>query len=406
LKTVVLVGSLDTKGDEYGYAANRIRALGATTILVDTSTGGEPTLSPDVSAAEVARAGGEELDEARRAGRPSLQETMIRGATVVVKRLRAENRLDAVFALGGSNNTSTAAAVFRTLPVGVPKLILTTMASGSVGHLVGPSDLMLAASVVDVAGLNHISRTVIANAAAAVAGMALAGGVPADNGAKPLVACSMIGLTTTAVTAGRRRLEELGYEVVVFHMTGEGGRAMETLISSGSVAGVLDLTTSEVTDDLFGGVCSAGPDRLRAAAHLGVPQVIGPGGLDMINFGPPDTVPSRFAGRTTQIYNQAVTLVRTTAEESALVGTSLVERLAGGPATVVLPSGGFSAIDEPGQPWHDAGADEALRRAVRAGAGGTVRVIEVGGDLDRPHFGHAAAALLHDLIAAVPATRV
>jgi uncharacterized protein (UPF0261 family) len=194
-------------------------------------------------------------------------------------------------------------------------------------------------------------------------------------------------------------LEAHGLEVVVFHMTGIGGTAMETLIASGAVSGVLDLTTSEVTDDLFGGVCSAGPDRLRAAGRMGRPQVVGLGGLDMINFGPADTVPPRFAGRTVERYNQAVTLVRTTPEESTLVGASVVERLGGAPTTVVLPKGGLSALDEPGRRWHDEMADDALRRTIRERAGDNLRLVDMQGNLDRPEFGQAAAALLFELMA-------
>jgi uncharacterized protein (UPF0261 family) len=410
MTTIVLVGSLDTKGEEYAYARDRLRDLGLGTLLVDTGTLGEPTVAPDVTASEVAAAGGARLDDLRRLGdRGSMQAAMIAGATGVVQRLHAEGRLDGVLALGGSNNTSTAAAVFRSLPVGVPKLILTTMAVVDVRRLVGASDLVLAASVVDIAGLNHISRVVIANAAAAVAGMAMAPPRPSDED-KPLVACSMIGLTTRAVSGGRRRLEELGYEVVVFHMTGLGGPAMEELIAGGSVAGVLDLTTSELADELFGGVCSAGPGRLGSAARLAVPQVVAPGGLDMINFGRPETVPARFAGRVTQVHNAEVTLVRTNPAECTELGQLLVERVsaggkgAAGRPVIMLPTGGFSAIDAAGQPFYDPEASVALADAVRKHADRIrVRVVDVEGNLDRPDVGRTAAELLHELITATSA---
>jgi uncharacterized protein (UPF0261 family) len=398
VSTVVLVGSLDTKGDEYAYATERIRAFGADTILVDTGTGGPPSIEPDITAEEVAVAAGGTLDEAKRVGRSAVRDLMVKGAIVIVGRLREEGRLDAAFALGGSNNTTLAATAFRTLPVGVPKLILTTMASGNVKHLVGPSDLILAPSVVDIAGLNHVSRPVIANAASAVAGMAMAGPPTASGQGKPVVACSMIGLTSRAVTAARQYLESRGNEVVVFHMTGSGGLAMEALIETGAVNGVLDLTTSEVTDDLFGGVCSAGPGRLRSASKLGVPQIVGLGGLDMINFGPAETLPTRFDGRTVEIYNPSVTLVRVTEKESAEVGRSIVERLGQGAATVLLSTGGLSAIDEPSQGWYDPAANDALCRNIRAAAGHNLRLIEAQGNIDRPEFGLAAAALLQELM--------
>jgi uncharacterized protein (UPF0261 family) len=413
MTTIALVGSLDTKGEEYAYARDRLRELGLGTLLIDTGTRGEPTVAPDVSASDVAAAGGARLDDLRQlADRASIQAAMIAGATAVVQRLRAGGQLDGVFALGGSNNTATAAAVFRTLPIGVPKLILSTMAVVDVRRLVGASDLVLAASVVDIAGLNHISRVVIANAAAAVAGMALAPPRPPGDENKPLVACSMIGLTTRAVSAGRSRLEELGYEVVVFHMTGLGGVAMEELIASGSVAGVLDLTTSELADELFGGVCSAGPGRLRSAARLGLPQVVAPGGLDMINFGRPETVPARLAGRVTQVHNAEVTLVRTNAAECGQLGRLLVERVSVGHGGVsahpiiLLPTGGLSAIDVAGQPFYDPVAASALSDAIRDSADpARVRVVDVEGDLDRPEVGRIAAGLLHELVRATPATQ-
>jgi uncharacterized protein (UPF0261 family) len=419
MTTVVLLGSLDTKGEEFGYARDRVRALGASAILIDTGTIGAPTVAPDVTASEVAAAGGASLDDLRATGDRALMLTaMVNGATAVVGKLYEEGSLDAVFALGGSNNTAVAAAVFRTLPLGVPKLILTTMAAGNVRRIVGSSDLMLAASVVDISGLNHVSRVVIANAAAAVTGMALAKTPSAAAADRPVVACSMIGLTTRAATAGRRRLEELGYEVVVFHMTGVGGTAMEHFIDAGSVVGVLDLTTSELADELLGGICSAGPGRLTAAARRGVAQVIAPGGLDMINFGPAETVPSWLAGRVTHVHNAEVTLVRTNAAECAELGRRLAERAGGGGdgaggsseadrgeptarAIILLPTGGLSAIDVAGQSFHDPTASAALAQAVRAHADpGKVKVVGVEGNLDQPAVGVAAANQLHELIQA------
>ena len=424
MTTVVLMGSLDTKGEEFGYARHCIRELGANTIMIDTGTLGAPTVAPDVPASAVAEAGGANLDELRAAGdRASMLTAMIDGATAIVKNLYADGSLDAAFGLGGSNNTAVAAAVFRTLPLGVPKLILTTMAAGNVRRIVGASDLMLAASVVDIAGLNHVSRVVIANAAAAVTGMAQAKTPPAPGANRPVVACSMIGLTTRAVTAGRRRLEELGYEVVVFHMTGVGGIAMEDFIDTGSVVGVLDLTTSELADELQDGICSAGPGRLTSAARHGVPQVVAPGGLDMINFGPAETLPSRLAGRVTHVHNAEVTLVRTNAAECAELGRRIAERAQGGredgagastetdrlPTTcaiVLLPSGGLSAIDVAGQSFHDPTASAALADAVRAHATpGRLRIVDIEGNLDQPAVGVAAANLLHELIQARMAGR-
>lgn len=422
MSTIVLVGSLDTKGEEYRFARDRLRALGVDTVVLDTGTVGAPAFEPDISAAEVA-AGGGDLEELR-AGhdRARAHEVMGRGAAALVGDLLARRRLDGAFALGGSGNTTVAATAFRDLPVGVPKLILTTMTAGNVRGFVGESDLVLAASVVDIAGLNRISRLVIANAAAAVAGMVTA--PPAAAGeARPLIAASTIGLTTRAVTAARQRLEQLGYEVVVFHMTGAGGVTMESLIDRGEVIGVLDLTTSELANELGGGICSAGPGRLTAAARRGIPQVVAPGGMDMINFGRSETVPDRYAGRVIHAHNSEITLVRTSVAESAELGRRLVRRVSGdesspasgtpaaepagkrgaaaGLPVVLLPSGGLSAIDEEGHPFHDAAADRELLDVIRSTADpGRVRIVNVTGNIDRPEVGVMAADLLHELVLA------
>lgn len=408
MTTIVLVGSLDTKGAEYQFARDTLRSLGVDTVVVDTGVRGAPTFHPDVRAADVAAAAGTDLATLRETGsRADALAAMARGATAVVGRLLAERRLDGAFALGGSGNTAVAATAFRSLPIGVPKLIVSTMtAGGNLRDFVGDSDMVMAASVVDIAGLNRISRTVISNAAAAIAGMAAAP-PSAAGGDRPLIAASMIGLTTRAVTAARHRLEELGCEVVVYHMTGAGGAAMEALIDRGLVVGVLDLTTSELADELGGGVCSAGPDRLRAAARRGIPQVVAPGGLDMINFAGRGTVPERYAQRVIHSHSNEITLVRTSVAESAELGRQLVERIgeptgsprASSAPVILLPSGGLSAIDVDGHAFRDAEADAALALAVRAAARDQdVRVVDVDGNMDSPQVGALAADLLHELI--------
>jgi uncharacterized protein (UPF0261 family) len=408
MSTVVLVGSLDTKGAEYRFARDRLRDLGIGTVVIDTGVLGDPAFEPAIPAAEVAAAAGTSLAELRARGdRATALAAMSRGAAALLNGLRASGRLDGVLALGGSGSTTVAAAAFRTLPVGIPKLIVSTMTAGNLREFVGDSDLIMAAPVVDIAGLNRITRTVIANAAAAMAGMVSAPR-PSDPADRPVVVASMIGLTTRAVTTARDRLEQFGYEVIVFHMTGAGGAAMESFIASGDVAGVLDLTTSELADELGGGICSAGPGRLTAAAERGIPQVVAPGGLDMINFGRPGTVPARYAGRVLHQHNSEITLVRTSAAESAELGRTLAERVTrpatsgtrGSRPVIVLPSGGLSAIDTAGHAFHDAEADAALRTAVRTSADPSrARIVEVAGDLDRAETGTLAADLLHELIA-------
>ena len=403
-RTVVLAGALDTKGDEYAFARDRFAAAGLDVVLVDIGVLGEATIEAEVDRSAVARAGGGDLDALREAhDRGAALATMEAGLTAVVARLRSEGRLDGAFALGGTGGTSVTAAAFRQLPIGVPKLIVSTAASGNTEQYVRETDLVLVPSIVDIAGLNRISSTVIANGVGALIGMIEHGAVQAparDAPERPLVAASMFGVTTPCVTRARERLEGLGYEVVVFHMTGSGGRAMESLIRQRYFAGVLDATTTELADHLVGGVFDAGPDRLTAAAESGVPQVVSVGALDMVNFGAPGTVPERFADRTFYEHNSSVTLMRTTAEEMAELGRQVGERTRdAGRTAVLLPLRGVSAIDVDGEPFRDAAADDRLFQSVRDGVrGGSVRLEELDLDVNDPAFADALVDRLHDLI--------
>jgi uncharacterized protein (UPF0261 family) len=404
---VLLLGTLDTKGAEYAYVRDLITAAGQEVVLVDTGVmAGARALVPDVAAEEVAEAGGESLERLRSAGdRGAALRAMAAGAARIARDLHEQGRLSGVLALGGSGGSSIAAAAMAALPVGLPKLLVSTMASGDVSAYVGQSDVTLMYSVVDVAGVNSISRQILGNAAAAIAGMAAAYDARSRTGPtgddRPLVAATMFGVTTHAVDAARARLEELGYEVIVFHATGSGGRAMEALIASGYFAGVLDLTTTELADDLVGGVLSAGPDRLTAAGAAGVPQVVSLGALDMVNFGPMETVPDRFRDRNLLVHNPTVTLMRTTPEENAELGRRIGAKLAAasGPTALFVPRGGVSAVDVPGGPFHDPAADAACFDAVLAAvAGGDVQVVESADDINKPAFAVAAAERLHELI--------
>jgi uncharacterized protein (UPF0261 family) len=345
--TVVLIGTLDTKGDEYAFLRERLSAAGVATLLVDVGTAGPPRTEPDVGRAEVAAAGG--VDLAGLTDRGTAVQVMCAAAPVVVRRLFDEGRCDGVLAAGGSGGTAIATAAMRALPVGVPKLVVSTMASGDVSAYVDVSDVILVPAVTDVAGLNSVSARVLANAAAAMAGMVTAPPLPVAE-RRPVVAATMFGVTTPAVTVAREELERRGYEVLVFHATGTGGRTMESLVEAGLVAGVLDLTTTELADDLVGGVLSAGPHRLEAAGRRGVPQVVSLGALDMVNFGPRDTVPERFAGRTLYEHNPVVTLMRTTPEECAELGRRVGARLsaATGPVALFVPLRGVSALSGEG----------------------------------------------------------
>ncbi|GAB3837284.1 Tm-1-like ATP-binding domain-containing protein [Kribbella italica] len=368
MPVVVLLGTLDTKGAEYGFVRDRLVAAGLTVLVVDAGVLGEPELPADVSRAEVAAAGGADLDGLRAAEDRGLAVTaMAAGAAAVVARLRDEGRCDAALALGGTGGTSIAAQAFRELPLGVPKVIVSTAAAGDTSAYVRETDLVLMPSVVDVAGVNRLSARILANAAAAVAGMVTA--APVDLATdKPLLAASMFGVTTQGVDTARARLSESGYEVLVFHMTGTGGRTLESLAASGQLAGVLDVTTTELADELVGGVFSAGPDRLTAAGRRGIPQVVSVGALDMVNFGPRDTVPERFADRNLFVHNPTVTLMRTTPDECAELGRRLATRLntALGPVALFLPLRGVSAIAVEGGVFHDPVADTALFDSIRA----------------------------------------
>jgi uncharacterized protein (UPF0261 family) len=401
MATVVLVGTLDTKGAEYGFLRDRLREGGVEVVLVDAGTFEPKGAEPDFSREEVARAGGADAGELARAGdRGAAVEAMARGAAEVAKRLHAEGRLDGILAVGGSGGSALATRAMRGLPVGVPKLMVSTMASGDTRPYVGAVDVTMMYSVVDIAGINAVSERILRNAAAAISGMAqaYASGAPESSPDKPLVGATMFGVTTPAVDAARERLEELGYEVLVFHATGTGGQSMEALVRDGYVTAVLDLTTTELADDLVGGVLSAGPARLETAGEVGVPQVVSLGALDMVNFGPEATMPERFSGRNLYVHNPTVTLMRTTPEECAELGRRIARKLsaAEGPVTLFVPLGGVSLIDTEGQPFHDPEADRALFDALRENLGENVELVELDTDINDPAFARAMADRLHE----------
>lgn len=405
MATVALIGTLDTKGTEYAWLADQVRGHGAQVLMIDVGTTSEA--AADVTPAEVAAAADHDLGRLREAGdRGAAMDAMADGAAAVLLRLFQEGTVDGVLALGGSGGSSVASRAMRALPVGVPKLLVSTMAAGDVAPYVGESDVTMMYSVVDVAGINSVSAQVFGNAAAAIAAMAAeeeARRHRPEAEHKPLVGLSMFGLTTPAVDEARAELTALGYEALVFHATGAGGRAMEKLAADGRLAGVLDLTTTELADDLVGGVLSAGPHRLEAAGAAGIPQVVSLGALDMVNFGPRELVPERFDDRTFVVHNPTVTLMRTTRQENTTLGERIGAKLsaATGPTVVVLPLRGLSGIDTEGGPFHDPEADAALFDAVRAAvAGSDVQLLEVDQHINDPGFGRDAARRLHALITA------
>jgi uncharacterized protein (UPF0261 family) len=398
--TVVLVGTLDTKGVEYDYLRSRLREQGVDVVLVDAGVMGEPLAEPDIGRDEVARAAGAEVTELAATGdRGAAVETMARGAAEIVKRLRAEGRLDGILGLGGSGGSAIATYAMRQLPIGVPKVMVSTVASGDTRPYVGAVDVTMMYSVVDIAGINQISARILTNAAAAIAGMADAQAIEIADTGRPLVGATMFGVTTPCVTRARERLEELGYEVLVFHATGTGGQSMEALIRGGFIAAVLDATTTELADDLVGGVLSAGPDRLEAAGEVGIPQVVSLGALDMVNFGPMETVPERFRERQLYVHNPTITLMRTTPEECAELGRRIARKLnaAQGPVSLFIPLRGISLIAVEGQVFHDPDADEALLAALRDDLDDSVDVRELDTDINDTAFAEAMADRLHEL---------
>ncbi|GAB3309687.1 UPF0261 family protein [Epidermidibacterium keratini] len=404
MANVVLVGTLDSKSTEYAWLRERIEAHGVTTTTIDVGTFSDA--EADISAREVAEAADTSIEQLRESDdRGAAMTAMGQGAAAIVAQQYAEGGLQGIVALGGSGGSSVAATAMQALPVGVPKLLVSTVAAGDTTPYVGAKDVTMMPSIVDIAGINQVSAEILANAAAAIAAMAgdyeQRQAAPVDRDARPLVAATMFGVTTPAVDEARARLEELGYEVLVFHATGSGGKAMEALAADGFLAGVLDLTTTELADELIGGVLSAGPDRLSAAGTAGLPQVVSVGALDMCNFGPEDSIPEKFAGRSFVVHNPTVTLMRTTTEENAELGRQIAHKLAAasGPTEIRLPLRGISLIDVDGGPFYDPAADSALFDAIRSGLEGTnVTVVEEDAAINDEGFGRRAAERLHELI--------
>ena len=386
---------MDTKGEEHAFVANLIKQRGHQVLVIDTGTLDAPKLKPDITRFEVAAAAGADLNAlVAKKDRGEAVAAMSRGAPVVLARLFADQRIDGVISLGGGGGTAISTAAMRALPIGFPKVMVSTLASGNTAPYVGVKDIVMFSSVVDVAGINRISRQILTRAAGAICGMVES--VPSPGEDKPIIVASMFGNTTDCVQAAKKILEAAGYEVLVFHATGTGGRAMESLIESGMVAGVLDITTTEWADELVGGILGAGPTRCEAAARHGVPAIVTPGCLDMVNFGAPETVPSKFADRTFYQHNPQVTLMRTSPEECAELGRILAEKinLSIAPVTVLLPLKAISVISAPGQKFHDPIADRILFTALKAFLRKDIEVVELDCAINAPEFARACAEKL------------
>lgn len=402
--TVVLVGTLDTKGLEYAFVQERLRARGVDVVLVDAGILGEPLTEPDVTRQEVAAAAGADVQALADAGdRSAAIEMMGRGAAEIVLGLHAQRRLDAIGALGGTGGTTIATHAMRALPVGVPKLMVSTVASGDTSPYVGTMDVTMMHSVVDVAGINRISSRIMANAARALAGMAT-NPEPSSDDEKPLVVASMWGVTTPCVTTARERLEELGYDVLVFHQTGTGGRSMEELIATGLVVGVLDITTAELTQELVGGIFAAGPERLEGAGRLGIPQVVSLGGVEFVNIDPRSD-PERFDGRPIYFHNEVLATTRTVPAECRELAAVIARKLnaATGPTALFVPLRGLSLLSTEGEALYDPAAEEALFSSLRELVDGSrVETHEIDAAINDPAFARAMADRLHELVTGVP----
>ncbi len=424
--TVVVLGTLDTKGPEHAYVRDRLEAAGVAVVLVDVGVLGDAAVRPDIPAEDVARAAGTTLEAVRRAsedgtGRAAALEALSRGAIAVVADLRAQGRCAGAMGMGGSGGSTIVSAVLRSLPIGVPKLLVSTMAGGDVRPYVGTKDLTLVYPVTDISGLNRVSRRVLANAAHALAGMVLlsegspddaprapaADPLPGSEAAAeaPLVAITMMGVTTPGAQRVQALLEAAGFDTMVFHANGSGGRAMEDLIDEGVLDGVMDLTPSELTSERFGGIVGAGAGRLTAAGRAGIPQLVSTGALDIANFGPRAAVPAAFAGPTRRAvaHTPAITSVRIDEIEGAEMGRLLAAKVnrATGPTAVVLPLGGCSTYDLPGGPFVDPAGDEALFAAIRAGLRPGIACREVAANVNDPAFAEVAVATFLELWSSV-----
>ena len=399
-KTVVIVGALDTKGKEFAFIKERIEREGLDTLVVDFGVMGEPAFVPDISRAEVVEAGGGVLGRLRSGEhKDEAMRVMAAGLAVVVERLHRESKLDGIIGMGGSGGTSIATAGMRVLSVAVPKLMVSTIGSGDVSAYAGTKDITFMPSVVDVAGINRISRGIYANAAGAISGMVRAETAKASD-ANPLISVSMFGNTTTCVDYAQVVLEDAGFEVLIFHATGIGGRTMEGLISDGYITGSLDITTTELADEVCGGVFSAGPNRVKVASQAGVPAVIVPGCVDMANFQGIDTVPAEYSGRNLYEWNPNVTLLRTNVEENTRIGEMIAAaaNLATAPVAILLPTKGVSMLDSEGERFWDPEADRACFDAIKSTLNPSVSVIEMDNNINDKAFAEAAARTLLEML--------
>lgn len=400
-KTVAVIGTLDTKGEEFAFLKQEIEKRGCKTLVIDVGILDSPAFKPDVTREQVAEAAEVNLKTlVERRDRGEAVAAMMRGVVEIIRRLYANSAIDGIISMGGGGGTTIGTSAMRALPVGFPKLMVSTLASGDVSAFVGTSDIVMMPAVVDVAGVNRISRMIYTNAAGAIAGMVNSEVEKTED--RPIIAVTMFGNTTRAVMQAKAVLEGAGYEVIILHATGTGGQTMETLVLDGYIAGVLDMTTTEWADELVGGVLNAGTSRLEAAARTGTPQVVVPGCLDMVNFWSPSTIPDKFKDRLFYQWNPNVTLMRTTPEENAELGKIFAEKLnaATGPVAVYIPKRGWSELDLEGQPFWWPEANQAFVDSLKASLRPDIPVVELDCDINDPDFSRQTAQTLLGMLKA------
>ena len=403
-KRVLMLGTFDSKGEEYAFLRERIQACGCEVVSINAGVDGSTDLFPvDVEAETVADAGGESLASLReKRDRGNAMSVMNAGAAVLVREMFDEGKFDGIIGMGGSGGTGILTSAMRTLPVGVPKFCVSTLAAGDISPFVGTKDIVMMPSIADVSGINRISRTILSRAAGAIGGM-VNSIIPEATSERPLIAASMFGNTTTCVDACRNSLDKAGYEVLVFHATGTGGRVLESLATEGLVDAVLDITTTEWADELCGGILTAGPDRLDGAGKSGLPHLIVPGCIDMCNFGSMSSVPDKFKTGDRNFYEWTpeVTLMRTTAEENRQMGKIFAAKAnaATGPVAFLFPLKGVSMLDADGGRFCDREADQAFFAAVRENVNDGVRVEEIEANINDPEFSAKAVEMMLELVA-------
>ena len=396
---IYLIATMDTKGAELAFVAARLRQAGCRAMMVDVGTLDEPAVTPDVRRDQVLQAAGMDLALLLSNDRGKAVAEMATALKAYLLNETAAGRVLGVLGLGGSGGTSLVTTAMRALPIGLPKLMVSTVASGNVAAYVDCSDITMMYSVVDVAGLNAVSEVILANAAAAMAGMATQ--PQFEHKTRPAVGMTMFGVTTPCVSRVRQQLEAQGFDCLVFHATGAGGRAMEQLVGSGLISGVLDITTTEVADEVVGGVFPAGPHRFETLIKSRVPLVMSLGAVDMVNFGAMETVPARFQGRKLHVHNAQVTLMRTTPEENRQIARWIAQKInqSTAPVRLLVPEGGVSLLDLPGQPFYDPEADAALFETLQRELHTTAdrQLIRLPWEINAPEFADALVRHFHEI---------